>query len=176
MLRPGYTYRMELLELNPFQETLHAGMCGPASLKIVLDYYGVNKSEQELATLTNTTVLGTNAENIAHAAESLGFKAVIKNESSLSDIEEWLGKKVPVIVSWFTRGRLDYSDSEVADGHYSVVAGLDSGHIYLQDPETGNLRTLKREDFMKVWFDFSGEYIQPDELIVRQLIAIYPKS
>ena len=81
---------------------------------------------------------------------------------------------MPVIVNWFTRGRLDYSDSEVADGHYSVVAGLDAERIYLQDPETGGLRTLKREDFTRVWFDFSGENIHPDELIIRQLIAVYP--
>jgi predicted double-glycine peptidase len=167
---------MELLKLESFQETLHAGMCGPASLKIVLDYYGVDKSEQELAMLTNTTEIGTNAENMKHAAESLGFNVVIKNESSFSDIEEWLEKKVPVIVNWFTRGRADYSDSEVADGHYSVVAGLDVEHIYLQDPEIGKMRTLKKGDFMCVWFDFSGEYIQPDELIIRQLIAVYPKK
>ena len=168
---------MESLKLEPFQETLHAGMCGPASLKIVLDYYGVHKSEQELAELTGLVPgLGVDDEGIIKAAESLGFKTVIKNESSLSDIEEWLEKKVPVIVNWFTRGRSDYSDSEIADGHYSVVAGLDAEHIYIQDPETGGLRTLKREDFMKVWFDFSGEYIQPDELILRQLIAVYPEK
>lgn len=164
---------MELLKLDPFQETLHAGMCGPASLKIVLDYYGVHKSEQELAILTDVTELGTRAENIAYAAETLGFKTLIKNDSSFNDIEEWLGKKVPVIVNWFTRGRSDYSDSEVADGHYSVVAGLDAEHVYLQDPEIGKIRKMKREDFMKVWFDFTGVTIKSDELIIRQLIAVY---
>jgi len=167
---------MELLELESFQETLHAGMCGPASLKIVLNYYGVHKSEQELAVLTNASELGTDDTGIVQAAESLGFRAIIKNESDFRDIEEWLEKKVPIIVNWFTRGRSDYSDSEVADGHYSVVAGLDAEHIYIQDPEMGGLRTLKREDFMRVWFDFSGEYIQSDELIVRQLIAVYPDN
>ena len=40
-----------LLDVKPFQETLNADMCGPASLKIVLEYYGVNKSEDELAQL-----------------------------------------------------------------------------------------------------------------------------
>lgn len=148
-------------------------MCGPASLKIVLGYYGVDKSERELAMLTNTTEIGTNAENIKHAAESLGFSVMTKNESNFFDIESWLEKKVPVIVNWFTRGRSDYSDSEVADGHYSVVAGLDAENIYLQDPEIGKLRKLKREDFMKVWFDFTGEAIKQDELIIRQLIAIW---
>lgn len=165
---------MELLKLEPFQETLHASMCGPASLKIVLDYYGVHKTEKELAELTGLVPgLGVDDAGIAKAAEALGFKVEIKNESSLSDIEEWLEKKAPVIVDWFTRGRSDYSDSEIADGHYSVVIGLDAEHIYLQDPEIGKIRELKREDFVKVWFDFSGEYMQPNELIIRQLIAVY---
>lgn len=79
---------------------------------------------------------------------------------------------MPVIVNWFTGGRLDYSESEVADGHYSVVAGLDEKHIYLQDPEIGKIRKIKRDDFMKVWFDFKGEYIKPNELIIRQIIVI----
>ena len=40
-----------LLDVKPFQETLNADMCGPASLKIVSEYYGINKSEDELSQL-----------------------------------------------------------------------------------------------------------------------------
>src|SRR3989344_690633 len=164
-----------LLKVKPFQETLHADMCGPASLKIVLDYYGIDKSEQELAKLTGLAQgLGVDDKGIANATESLGLKVQIENESTFNDIEKWLQKGVPVIVDWFTRGRSDYEDSEVADGHYSVVVGLDDEYIYLQDPEIGNKRKIEREDFMKVWFDFTGHYIKSDELIIRQLIAIYP--
>lgn len=163
-----------MLKLKPFQETLNAGMCGPASLKIVLDYYGVEKSEKELAKLCEYDKdLGVDDKGIKRAAESLGFKVKIKNNSSFKDIAKWLDKKAPVIVNWFTRGRRDYSESEVADGHYSVVAGLDEKHIYLQDPEIGKIRKIKRNDFMKVWFDFKGEHIKPNELIIRQIIAIY---
>jgi len=163
-----------LLNVKPFQETLHACMCGPASLKIVLDYYGVDKTEKELAELAGLNPeLGINDKDIVRVAESLGFKAEIKNESSFEEIEKWLGKGMPVIVDWFTRGRQDYGDLEVADGHYSVVVGLDDEYIYLQDPEIGGERKIKRENFMRVWFDFSGEYIKPDELIIRQIIAIY---
>ncbi|MCX6713846.1 MAG: C39 family peptidase [Candidatus Vogelbacteria bacterium] len=162
------------LDIKPFQETLRAGMCGPASLKIVLDYCGIVKTEQELAKLTGLNPeLGINDKDIVRVAESLGFKAEIKNESTFDDIENWLEKGVPVIVNWFTRGRQDYDDSEVADGHYSVVAGLDEEYIYLQDPEIGGERKIKREDFLKVWFDFTGETIKPDELIIRQIITIY---
>ena len=163
-----------LLNVEPFQETLHADMCGPASLKIVMNYYNVDKTEEELAHLTKLVPgLGVDDKNIADAMQSLGFKVEIKNESGFEDIEKWLKKGVPVIVDWFTRGRQDYSDSEVADGHYSVVIGLDDEHIYLQDPETGGGRKIEREDFMKVWFDFTGYYLKPEELIIRQLIAIY---
>lgn len=163
-----------MLYVQPFQEALHAGMCGPASLKIVLSYYGVDKEEKELAELCGTkNDLGTDDKGIRRAAESLGFTVDIQNESSFEDIEKWLDKDVPVIVNWFTRGRTDYTDSDVSDGHYSVVCGLDEDYIYLQDPEIGGVRKLDREDFMTVWFDFSGKYINSDELIIRQIIAVY---
>src|SRR3989344_566718 len=164
----------DLLPVKPFQETLHQSMCGPASLKMVFDYYGIEKSEAEIAKMCNVDEnLGTDDKNLKRVAEELGFKVEIKNNSTFEYIQAWLDKKVPVIVNWFTRGRADYEDSEVADGHYSVVVGLDEEFIYIQDPEIGKLRKIKKEDFMKVWFDFTGEYIKPDELIVRQLIAIY---
>lgn len=162
-----------MLPVKPFQETLFKSMCGPASLKMVFDYYEVEKSEEEIAKLAGTTEgLGTDDEGIKKVAEALGFKVEIKNKSSLKDIQDYLRKKIPVIVNWFTRGRIDYDDSQVPDGHYSVVVGLDDEFIYLQDPEIGKLRKIERNDFMKVWFDFAGEYINPDELIIRQIIAI----
>ena len=163
----------DLLPVKPFQETLFKSMCGPASLKMVFDYYGIEKSEEEIATLAETTEdLGTDDQGIKKAAEGLDFKVEIKSEASFEDIQNYLDKKIPVIVNWFTRGRIDYDDSQVPDGHYSVVVGLDDEFIYLQDPEIGKLRKIEKSDFMKVWFDFTGEYIKPDELIIRQLIAI----
>ena len=117
--------------------------------------------------------LGVDDKGIKRVAELFGFKIIIKNNSSFKDIENWLRKGVPVIVNWFTRGRIDYDNSAVADGHYSVVMGLDDGFIYLQDPEIGKMRKLTREDFMTVWFDFTGKHIKSNELIIRQIIAIY---
>jgi len=162
-----------MLDVKPFQETLNADMCGPASLKIVLEYYGINKTEDELANLCKFKKgLGVDDRGIKMAVEKLDLKAVIKNNSSFKDIEKWFKKGVPVIVDWFTRGRTDYSESSVADGHYSVVMGLDDDFIYLQDPELGAMRKIKRDDFMRVWFDFNGEFLRPNELIIRQIIAI----
>lgn len=163
-----------MLNTKAFQETLNNSCCGPATLKIVFSYYGIDKSEKELAKISGWDKdLGIDDKAIKKAAEQLGFKIKIKNNSTFKDIESWLKKGVPVIVNWFTRGRSDYSDSAVPDGHYSVVAGLDDKFIYLQDPEIGKIRKLDKEDFLTVWFDFRGKYIKPDELIIKQIIAIY---
>lgn len=164
-----------MLPVKPFQETLHGGYCGPASLKIITDYYGLDKTEAELSQICNKDEeLGTDDKSIKEAAEELGFKVKIKNNAEYKDIEEWLKKEVPVIVNWFTRGRYDYPEDEVADGHYSVVMGLDDEFIYLQDPEVGRMRKIDREDFYRVWFDFSSEYIEKwEDMILRQIIVIH---
>ncbi|MDP2703763.1 MAG: C39 family peptidase [bacterium] len=167
---------MNQLPVKPFQETLRGSYCGPASLKMVLEYWGINKSEEEVAIACNRDPeLGTDDASIKKAAESYGLKVEIENNSSFDSIQRWLNRKVPVIVDWFTRGRSDYGDEEVPDGHCSVVVGLDDVYIYLQDPEIGGLRKLKRDDFMRVWFDFRPVYITSwDDMVIRQLIAIYP--
>jgi predicted double-glycine peptidase len=162
-----------LLPVQPFQETLNAGMCGPASLKMVLAYYDVVASEAELAIKTNCIKeIGTTAHDLVRVAAEYGIFGEIRNESSLTDIAACVAQQKPVIVDWFTRGRDDYPpEIAVPDGHYSVVVGIDETYIYLQDPEIGGLRTLTRDAFYRAWFDFSGEQIKPDELIIRQLIV-----
>jgi len=163
-----------MLKVKPFQQQLNRSYCGPASLKILLSYYGIEKTEKELAKLTGwSRELGVGKKGIKSAAEQLGFKVKVKRNSNLKDIEKCLQKSVPVIVDWFTRGGEDYDNSNIAVGHYSVVMGLDDKYIYLQDPEIGKVRRLEREDFMTVWFDFTGKYIKPWELVIRQIIAIY---
>lgn len=167
--------KTNILQIKPFQETLHSGYCGPASLKMVFSYYGVEKTEEELAILCGrSSILGVNDKALKRVAKSFGFDAEIQNHSTYKDIQRWLNRGVPVIVDWFSRGRTDYAEGETPDGHYSVVVGLDSDNIYLQDPETGHMRVIDRNDFMRVWFDFNGSRITSfDKLIIRQLIAIY---
>lgn len=163
-----------LLPIQPFQETLHASMCGPASLKMVLQYYGIEASESEIAMrCDHNTKLGVTSAAIQAAAESFGLNVTIAREASFEDISSWLTKQVPVIVDWFSAGRKEY-DQPLPDGHYSVVVGIDEENIYLQDPELGSLRTIAKADFLPIWFDFEGKYIRSwNDLIIRELIAIY---
>jgi len=160
------------IKTKPYKERM-LDSCGPASLKIVLAFYGIEKTEKELMSLCKVrsgSGMGTSSKNIKNATEKLGFKVKVKENSNFKDIEFWLKKKAPVIIDWFTRGG---EKCAVADGHYSVVTGLDEKFIYLQDPEIGRINKIKREDFLRVWFDFKGMYIKPSELVIRETIAIY---
>jgi len=42
-----------MIKLKPFRQT--PGLCGPASLKMVMDYYGVSVSEKEIARVAGST-------------------------------------------------------------------------------------------------------------------------
>lgn len=163
------------LPVKPFQETLHGSFCGPAVIRMILDFYGIEKSEAEIATISgNDPNLGIGENQIISVLESFSLKTETKNFASYQDLENYLSKGIPVIVDWFTRGRADYAEDEVADGHYSIVVGLDATHIYLQDPEVGRVRKISREDFLRVWFDFSTDHIEKwEDLIIRQAIAVY---
>lgn len=68
-----------MIKLKPFRQT--PGYCGPASLKMVLDYYGFSMGEKELAELSDMTLeKGTSAEDLAKAAKRLGFNVFLKKK------------------------------------------------------------------------------------------------
>jgi len=155
-----------MLKVKSFRQK--TGFCGPASLKMVLNYFGVRKSERELAKLIGCTrVKGAEAKNLLKAAEKLGFKGSIKDFSEIEDVKKYVQKKkIPVIVDWFSED----------EGHYSVVVGIDKKNIYLQDPELGRIREIDIETFKRVWFDFPGRFLKSkNEIIIRRLIVLYKK-
>ncbi len=151
-----------MLDVKSFKQT--PGFCGPASLKIVLSYYGIEKSEAELAKISNCSKeKGTSAQDIVDAAHKLGFKAETKDNCTFEDLKNYLRDKTPVIVDWFLND----------EGHYSVVVGIDKENIYLQDPSIGHLRAMKLETFYRVWFDFPESFLRSkDDLILRRIIAV----
>lgn len=153
-----------MLKLKPFRET--PGFCGPASLKMVLEYFGLNKTEKELAKLTDTNPKnGTSLAGIIKAARRVGFKASHKDLSQFTDIQKLLNKKIPVIIDWF------HEDC----GHYSVAVGLDAKNIYLMDPELAAIRKIDRVTFKRIWFDFPGDFIKSkNDIVIRRMIVIEP--
>ena len=159
-----------MIKLKPFRET--PGLCGPASLKMVMDYYGVSVSEAEIAEAAGATKeRGTKIEGLIKAARHFGFKTFVKKNSSLGDLEYFVKRKVPVIVDWFSED----------DGHYSVVVDIDEKNVVLMDPELRKIliyvrrRKFSRETFLRIWFDFPGDFMRkPEDLVLRLMLVVTP--
>ena len=155
-----------MLPIKPYRQ--QSGYCGPASLKMALAYFGVNKSERELGQLSGCSKRwGTPGEGLLAAARKLGFEGEIIDQADINQLRAYIKKKIPVIVNWFSTD----------EGHYSVVVDVTQTHVVLQDPERGRRRSMPTALFKRVWFDFPGDYAKSkQDFRLRRLIAIYPKT
>jgi len=148
-----------MLKIKPFKQS--RGYCGPASLKMILSLYGINKSEKTLAKLTKTSrIKGCSEDNLIRVAKSFGFKGYKKQKSSIEELRGLIKKGIPVIVDWF---------SPEEGAHYSVVVGFDKSNIFLADPHYSKIRKHKISWFEERWFDI---FPKPNNLILREIIVI----
>ena len=154
-----------MINLKPHRQK--PAFCGPASLKMVFGYYGIKKSETELARLCGTDPEnGTRAHRMVATAKQCGLQSFFKDNTSLAELRKWVeGKGVPVIVNWFS----------VDEGHYSPVVAVTDKTITLMDPELGRARRMTLEKFLGVWFDFNPPGPPSRKgLILRRMIVIHP--
>ncbi|MFH1065097.1 MAG: cysteine peptidase family C39 domain-containing protein [Nanoarchaeota archaeon] len=160
-----------MLKVKPFKSS--PAHCGPGVFKMILGYYGIERTEKELAKeLKWNERDGVTARNIIKAAKKYGLEGFIKDNSSIKDIRHYvLEKKIPVIVEWFLED----------EGHFCVVVGIDKNNIYLMDPfrqYKPNIRAVPLFEegepyFQKVWFTFEGEYMKTkNDLILRRMVVL----
>lgn len=143
--------------------------CGPASLRMVMAFYGLEISEEDLAgACGHTYELGCRSEDMACAARTLGFEVLLKNNSTIEELSRLVNAGVPVIVDWFC--------GDPPEGHSSVVIGVSDKNIYILDPYLEEMRVVAKEDFRRCWFDFYETPITPDNLYVGQIMVLRPTS
>ncbi len=159
-----------MIKLKPFRQT--PGFCGPASLKMIFDYYEISVSEMKLAEIAGASrEKGASKEGLIKAAKHFGFNVFLKENSSLSDLRYFIKSNIPVIVDWF------FED----DGHYSIVVDVNKKNVVLMDPVLRKIlfyvrrRVMPLDMFYRVWFDFPGEYIKSrKDLILRLMLVLTP--
>jgi len=145
-----------MIKLKLFKQS--KGFCGPASLKMVLSFYGIKKSEKELAKLTKTSrEKGCSEINLINTAKKLGLKGYIKKNSNINEIKRLNKKNIPIIIDWF---------SPEQAGHYSIVIGFEKNNILIADPYFGKIKKHKIKWFEERWFDTPFKKITKKEIIV----------
>jgi len=162
-----------MLEIKSFVQS-DPSLCGPAVIKMVLNYYGIEASESEIAERCHHTYeVGCNDLQMKEALEAYGLAVKIYENSTIEDLRYWVNHRIPVIIDWFSVG---YGD-DVGEGHSSIVVDVDTERVYIVDPWNGELRKIKHNDFMRVWFDWRNDaYIKTwENMILRQAMIAYPK-
>lgn len=131
---------------------------------MVLAYYGIQASEEELGILAKTTLdRGTTPANLARTARSFGLSGSWKRDATIENLKESVEAGIPVIVDWFSTD----------EGHYSVVIGINDTRVTILDPETGKRRSFPIETFLRVWFDFPFPHIKRSaDLRIRWMLAL----
>lgn len=167
---------MNMINLKPYQQK-SAGFCGPVCLKMVMDFYGVfipeEKINKAVGAIFDRKISG---KKMVEAAKSFGFNVYSKEKATIKDLERFVEEGKPVIVRWFL------ADAE-PDGHYSVVVDINEREIILADPIIKKIliytrrRRMSIRNFLKVWFDYKGEYLnRPEDMIIRLMLVLVPKD
>lgn len=151
--------------LPKFRQT--PGLCGPASLKIVLMHYNHRDlTEGELAALCRATPeTGTDHADLVRAAETLGLRVEAKEQATLPELKAYLDRDIPVIVGFW--------DTYLEEGdHFTVVYDYDDTSLYMMDPQMDEgVRRMSVEEFVSLWYDTDG----PDaRRVERWMMAVFP--
>lgn len=131
--------------------------CGPTSLGMALDYFGIHKTTKSLAQSCGTTPSGTTAGALVTVAKNAGLAgSCMKEGMSIDSLKATVESGKPVIVNVNTQGYW-------GGGHYMVAVGVSDGKVYLNDPWAGKMRSYTFAQFSAQWSTRSnrGIVIQP---------------
>lgn len=128
------------------------GTCGPAALKIVMDYLRWPISENYLGKLAKTTLnKGTSPQDLVRAAKKLNFKAEERQHLTIDDVKKLINEGNPIICNYQYK-------PEFGEGHYAVLIGYSDTDFVFSDPsENKGYTTIKIDEFMNQWYELEDK-------------------
>ena len=142
-------------------------MCGPASLQMVLEYYGKIKSEKELKKETGATYFfGTKSKDIIKVAKKFGMEAKHPKNNSIEDLKKAIAKKNPPIIGWL---------SPNSGSHFSVVIGFKENKILIADPDIKGIREMEISDFSDRWLNVNPRLSFIKRLVFFMIMHLHNK-
>ncbi len=121
-------------------------LCGPASLAMVLQYWGVRETQHTLRELIPIMQDdGVEPEQLKKVAEEAGFTAFVYS-GDFEDLEHHLSKGRPIIVQ-IQSSRL------LRTFHYIVVVGVDHKNqtLLVHDPGSNPLEKISYSSLRRNW-------------------------
>ena len=173
---PTLTPLAERVFLTPMtHEYQKLNNCGPVALAIALSYYGVERTQFDIAPLVKGYDKDKNVspeEMVAYLSKmGLGGKARLNGDPAV--LMALVSNGIPVIVEQW----LERPHDGVLVGHYRVVRGYDQGAgiIIVNDPYTGPDVRFSYALFDERWRPFNRCYIPvylpEQEAVVRAILG-----
>lgn len=136
--------------------------CGPATLSMILSWYGTDVSQKELGENMRPyqNPKGDNddktifTQEFSDWAERYGLHSVSRVNGSLELLKLLVANDIPVVVKTWLRPNEDI-------GHFRIVRGFDqSEQVLIQDDSYhGPNRKISYYDFLSMWQPFNYAYI-----------------
>jgi ABC-type bacteriocin/lantibiotic exporter with double-glycine peptidase domain len=121
--------------------------CLPASIRIIMNYFGDEKPENEIASRCHTTKVGTRLRDAVQAIRSYGYEVTQIQDGSLDELLTSIHNKEPVIVILGAEN-LPYGDF---GSHAVVVIGFEGKNIIIIEPAFGKAIRMDLLEFLKAW-------------------------
>jgi len=128
----------------PYHKQEKEYSCGAAAMRMALEFFGMKKSEEEVAKIMGTSWNGgTLNKSFPELAEKLKLNYSVMRNASLDDLKRFLKNGFVVIMGYH------YSPRKI--GHYSVLKKIGRKNIYFWDPHFGPEHKYSIAHFMNVW-------------------------
>lgn len=117
--------------------------CGPASVRMVLAYYGIKVGPLRAWWYTHVSHAGTTRRNLVRAIRIAGLHVHAHHNATVAEVRSFVQRGVPVVVN--------YREPHNNEGHFAVVVGVSDEHVLLRDPYHGPRFALSLDSFRRRW-------------------------
>ena len=131
-------YYSQLTHEKDITEAMRYCICCPTSVRMVLGYYGISKSEKEICDLNldpEYNIWGGWPRS-AQTLYTFGFRAYVTQIRSFEEIKSYIARGIPLIMSIRAKkGELPSAPYYENVVHVLVISGLtEDGHVWVEDP------------------------------------------
>lgn len=152
--------------------------CGPASLSMVLSYFGINESQQNLGqdlrpfqnSFGNNDDKSVTLDELAEKSREFGFTPYYRPGGDIEILKLFITYDIPVITRTWLK-----ADEDI--GHYRLVKGFNNpqGFLIQDDSMQGKDLSFTYNEFNEIWKKFNYEYLvlvpKGKEQIAEQILG-----
>ncbi len=144
------------------QENQGWNNCGPASLKMVLGYYGRDDTQQEIAAFAKPDSYDVNvsADELVAYARKIGMAGMTRENGATDILKAFLSNGLPVIIE---TGMTQYGDGWIA--HDKVLIGYDDKQFIFMDPLASPNQKVSFDAMDAEW-----------QALNRRYVVVYPSA